>query len=119
MIDSIRLQLNADGSKKETNTMNKILVPANVDVYNHKEIVQFLECAGYEVLLEETEKPEDMFYSLSEDLYGEYFSKGMKLFLKTNTYRKHPGRKFVVGWEVEYVVGEPVKEYIVQEYRQF
>lgn len=100
--------------------MNKILLPDNISPYDHKEIVRFIECAGYEILVDDDfGDAEEMFYTLSEQLFQQYFDKGMRLFLITNTYDKFPGRKFITGWTVEYVIGEPVKEYVVKEYRHF
>lgn len=93
----------------------KILVPDNVNPLDWDDIIRFIECAGYEL----KDDIEETFQYLTEFTYGEDFIKGKKLFLITNTYSRYPGRKFIIGYNVDYIIGEPTKEYIVKEYRHF
>ena len=93
--------------------MTQILVPDNVNPYDKKELWFFIESLGLSLM----EEYEEVFQYLDEVTQGRYIDMGMKVFLTVNTYDRHPGKRFVVGYNVDYVKSDKlVKSYIVHEY---
>ncbi len=96
--------------------MIQILVPDNVNPYDKKELWFFIESLGLSLM----EDYEEVFQYLDEFTQGRYIDMGMKVFLTVNTYDRHPGKRFVVGYNVDYVKSDKlVKSYIVEEYKVF
>ena len=96
--------------------MTQILVPDNVNAYDKKELWFFIESLGLSLM----EDYEEVFQYLDEFTQGRYIDMGMKVFLTVNTYDRHPGKRFVVGYNVDYVKSDKlVKSYIVEEYKVF
>lgn len=96
--------------------MIQILVPDNVNPYDKKELWFFIESLGLSLM----EDYEEVFQYLDEFTQGRYIDMGMKVFLTVNTYDRHPGKRFVVGYNVDYVKSDKlVKSYVVQEYKVF
>jgi len=94
--------------------MIQILVPDNVNPYDKKELMCFMESLGLSLM----EEYEEVFQYLDPFTQGEWIGMGMKVFLQVNTYRRHPGKRFVVGYNVDYARSdEPVKSYVVHEYK--
>lgn len=94
--------------------MIQILVPDNVNPYDKKELWFFIESLGLSLM----EDYEEVFQYLDEFTQGRYIDMGMKVFLTVNTYDRHPGKRFVVGYNVDYVKSDKlVKSYIVHEYK--
>ena len=94
--------------------MTQILVPDNVNPYDKKELWFFIESLGLSLM----EEYEEVFQYLDEVTQGRYIDMGMKVFLTVNTYDRHPGKRFVVGYNVDYVKSDKlVKSYIVHEYK--
>jgi len=94
--------------------MTEILVPDNVNPYDKKELMFFIESLGLSLMEEYAE----VFQYLDEFTQGRYIDMGMKVFLTVNTYRRHPGKRFVVGYNVDYARSDkPVKSYVVHEYK--
>lgn len=94
--------------------MIQILVPDNVNPYDKKELWFFIESLGLSLM----EDYEEVFQYLDEFTQGRYIDMGMKVFLTVNTYDRHPGKRFVVGYNVDYVKSDKlVKSYVVQEYK--
>lgn len=94
--------------------MIQILVPDNVNPYDKKELWFFIESLGLSLM----EEYEEVFQYLDEVTQGRYIDMGMKVFLTVNTYDRHPGKRFVVGYNVDYVKSDKlVKSYIVHEYK--
>jgi hypothetical protein len=96
--------------------MTQILVPDNVNPYDKKELWFFIESLGLSLM----EDYEEVFQYLDEFTQGRHIDMGMKVFLTVNTYDRHPGKRFVVGYNVDYVKSDKlVKSYIVEEYKVF
>lgn len=96
--------------------MTQILVPDNVNPYDKKELWFFIESLGLSLM----EDYEEVFQYLDEFTQGEYIDMGMRVFLIVNTYDRHPGKRFVVGYNVDYVKSDKlIKSYIVHEYKVF
>lgn len=94
--------------------MTQILVPDNVNPYDKKELMSFIESLGLSLM----EEYDGVFQYLDEFTQGRYIDMGMKVFLNVNTYRRHPGKRFVVGYNVDYARSDkPVKSYVVHEYK--
>ena len=94
--------------------MTQILVPDNVNAYDKKELWFFIES----LVLSLMEDYEEVFQYLDEFTQGRYIDMGMKVFLTVNTYDRHPGKRFVVGYNVDYVKSDKlVKSYVVHEYK--
>jgi len=94
--------------------MVHILLPNNVNPYDKKEMMYFIESSGLSLM----EDYDEIFQYLNEFTQSEWIEKGMKVFLIVNTYRRHPGKRFVVGYTVDYLKSElPIKSYIVHEYK--
>ena len=94
--------------------MIQILVPDNVNPYDKKALWFFIESLGLSLM----EDYEEVFQYLDEFTQGRYIDMGMKVFLTVNTYDRHPGKRFVVGYNVDYVKSDKlVKSYIVHEYK--
>lgn len=90
-----------------------VLVPENVNPFSMEQLENF--CKSAELIVED---PESVFQYLTEFTYGEAVAKGERLFLWINTYDRHPGKRFVLGYHLGYVPEEkPFKEYVVKEYR--
>ena len=94
--------------------MTHIVVPDNVNPYDKKELMYFIESLGLSLM----EDHDEVFQYLDEFTQGEWIKMGMKVFLHVNTYNRHPGKRFVVGYSVDYLTSElPVKSYVVHEYK--
>ena len=93
--------------------MSLILVPENVNPFN-KELDYFIESLGLDIMGDR----EEVFQYLDEFTQKEWLDMGMRVFLLINTYDRHPGKRFVVGYKVDYLRNQtPVKTYIVHEYK--
>ncbi len=96
--------------------MTKLLLPNNVNPYDSKEVLAFLESAGIEVMGEYDE----VFQYLNKFNCQEWIDMGQRVFLYINTYDRYPGRRFVVSYNLDYPrMEKPVKSYIVHEYKIF
>ena len=94
--------------------MTQILVPDNVNPYDKKELTFFMESLGLSLM----EDYAEVFQYLDPFTQGRWIEIGMKVFLQVNTYDRHPGKRFVVGYNVDYARSdEPVKSYVVHEYK--
>ena len=95
--------------------MTKILVPENVNPFNiTTDLFNFIESCGLEIMGD----PEEVFQYLDEFTQQQWLDRGMKVFLIINTYDRHPGKKFVVGYDVDYLKDKkPIKTYIVHEFK--
>ena len=94
--------------------MVHILLPNNVNPYDKKEMMYFIESSDLSLM----EDYDEIFQYLNEFTQSEWIEKGMKVFLCINTYDRHPGKRFVVGYNVDYLKSElPIKSYIVHEYK--
>ena len=96
--------------------MVSILIPENVNPYDKKEMMYFMESSGLSLM----EDYDEIFQYLNEFTLCEDIKMGMRVFLSINTYDRHPGKRFVVGYDVDYVRSDvPVKSYVVHEYKKF
>jgi len=94
--------------------MVHILLPNNVNPYDKKEMMYFIESSGLSLM----EDYDEIFQYLDAFTQGSWIEMGMKVFLLVNTYDRHPGKRFVVGYTVDYLKSElPIKSYVVHEYK--
>jgi hypothetical protein len=94
--------------------MIHILVPDNVNPFDKKQLCFFMESLSLSLM----DEYEETFQYLNEFTQSEYINMGMKVFLKVNTYDRHPGKRFVIDYTVDYVKSDNlIKSYVIHEYK--